>query len=71
MENHSELLIGLALFVISELVGMSKLRDNSLLQLLIHMGQELFPYEVKRKDPPKRGNRPLRDGWRLLTGRGQ
>ena len=62
MENHSELLIGLALFAISELIGMSKFRDNSLLQLLIHMSQELFPYEVKRKEAPKRVNRPRRDG---------
>jgi len=62
MENHSELLIGLALFVISELIGISKLRDNSLLLLLLHMGQELFPYEMKRKQPATRKTRP----WDLL-----
>lgn len=50
--------MALLLFVASEAVGMSKLRDNSLLQLILHMGQELFPYELKRKEPPTRANRP-------------
>lgn len=62
MENHSELLIGLGLFALSELIGISKLKDNSLLLLLLHMGQELFPYEMKRKQPITRKTRP----WDLL-----
>lgn len=51
-------LIGFGLFVASELIGMSKARDNSVLQLLLHMASELFPYEVKRREPPARTNRP-------------
>jgi hypothetical protein len=58
MDTNTELLIGLALFVLSELIGMSKLRDNSVLQLLLHMATELFPFEVKRKEPATRANRP-------------
>jgi hypothetical protein len=60
MDNHSELLIGLALFVLSELIGLSKLKDNSVLQLLLHMARELFPYELQRREPPSRQNRPRR-----------
>lgn len=36
--------IGLALFVVSELIGMSKLKSNSLLQLLLATAQRSFPY---------------------------
>lgn len=66
--DNAELLIGFGLFVASEAIGMSKLRDNSVLQLLMHMAGELFPYEVRRREPPSRTNRPRR----LLdfTGRG-
>ena len=58
MDNHSELLIGLALFVLSELIGLSKLKDNSVLQLTLHMARELFPYELQRREPASRQNRP-------------
>ena len=58
MDSNTELLIGLGLFVLSELIGMSKLRDNSVLQLLLHMAGELFPYEVRRREPPTRQTRP-------------
>lgn len=60
MDSHSELLIGLGLFVLSELIGISKLRDNSVLQLTLHMARELFPYELHRREPPTRQNRPRR-----------
>lgn len=60
MDSHSELLIGLALFVISELIGLSNLKDNSVLQLLLHMARELFPYELHRREPATRQNRPRR-----------
>jgi len=57
MENH-DVLIGLALFVASELIGMSQLKENSVLQLVLHMAQELFPYQLRAKDKPSRSNRP-------------
>jgi hypothetical protein len=60
MDANTEALIALGLFVLSELIGMSKLKDNSLLELLLHMAGELFPYEVKRKEPPTRATRPRR-----------
>jgi hypothetical protein len=52
--------IGFTLFFLSELIAYSKLKDNSVLQLLLHMGSELFPYEVKRREPATRSNRPRR-----------
>jgi hypothetical protein len=52
--------IGFGLFVLSELIGMSKAKDNSLLQLVLHMASELFPYEVRRREAPTRSNRPRR-----------
>lgn len=58
MTIETDVLIGLALFVASELIGMSRLKDNSVLQLLLHMARELFPYEVKKREQPKRSNRP-------------
>ena len=36
--------IGLVLFVTSELIGMSKLRSNSVLQLLLAAAQRAYPY---------------------------
>lgn len=45
MEGHYTAYIGLALFVASELVGMSKLRSNSLVQLLLAAGRRAFPFE--------------------------
>lgn len=56
--DHTAELIGLGLFVLSELIGMSRMRDNSVLELILHMGQELFPYELRRKQPPTRASRP-------------
>lgn len=58
--ENAEVWIGFGLFVLSELIGMSKARDNSLLQLMLHMASELFPYEVKRREPASRSNRPRR-----------
>lgn len=63
MNTETEALIGLVLFVASELIGMSSLRENSVLQLLLHMAQELFPYEIRRRQQPERSNRP-RLPWR-------
>jgi|GEM_PF-4153506 len=58
--EHQEVLIGFGLFVLSELIGMSKVKDNSVLQLTLHMARELFPYELQRREPPTRQNRPRR-----------
>lgn len=60
MDVSTEALIGLGLFVLSELIGMSKLKDNSILELVLHMASELFPYELKRKETPTRATRPRR-----------
>lgn len=60
MTLEQEALIGFALFFASELIGMSKLKDNSLLQLLLHMASELFPYDLQRREPAGRHNRPRR-----------
>lgn len=58
--ENQEVLIGFGLFVLSELIGMSKAKDNSVLQLTLHMARELFPYELQRREPPTRQNRPRR-----------
>ena len=44
--SHVEF-IGLGLFVISELIGMSKLKSNSVLQLLLLAARQAFPYAKK------------------------
>ena len=56
--ENAEVWIGFSLFVLSEAIGMSKAKDNSILQLVLHMASELFPYEVKRREPASRSNRP-------------
>lgn len=55
--DNTEALIGFGLFAASELIGLSRARDNSVLQLLLHMLSELFPYEVQRRTPTY-ANRP-------------
>ena len=44
--------IGLGLFVISELIGMSKLKSNSVLQLLLMAARQAFPYGAKKSSNP-------------------
>lgn len=56
--ENTDALIGFGLLILSEVIGMSRLRDNSILQLVVHLGMELFPYELKRRDVPTRANRP-------------
>lgn len=56
--DNLDVWIGFGLFVLSEAIGMSKVRQNSVLQLVLHMAQELFPYEVRRREPASRSNRP-------------
>lgn len=48
--QHVEYL-GLALFIASELIGMSKLRSNSLVQLVLSAAMRAFPYTPKAKGP--------------------
>lgn len=61
--DNLEVYIGFGLFILSEIIGMSKARDNSVLQLVIHLARELFPYTLERRQPPTRANRP-RLPWR-------
>lgn len=56
--DNTEALIGFGLFVASELIGLSRARDNSVVQLVLHMAMELFPYELQRREPVSRENRP-------------
>ena len=58
--DNLDVWIGFGLFVLSEAIGMSKAKDNSVLQLVLHMASELFPYEVRRREPATRSNRPRR-----------
>lgn len=58
--ENMEAWIGLALFVASEALALSKAKDNSVIQLALHMASELFPYELHRREPPKPTNRPAR-----------
>lgn len=44
--------IGLALFVASEIVGMSKFKSNSLLQLLLAAAVRAYPYKAKSNAGP-------------------
>lgn len=49
--SHMEY-IGLGLFVVSEIVGMSKLKSNSVLQLLLMAARQAFPYGRKSSSNP-------------------
>ena len=52
MELNTEILIGLGLFVASEIIGMNpKWKSNSVLQLLLGAAVRAFPYERKAKPP--------------------
>lgn len=48
MEGHYVELIGLALFVASEVIGISKMKSNSLLQLALLAARRAFPYSPRR-----------------------
>jgi hypothetical protein len=53
LEEHAEVLIGFGLFALSELIGMSKYKENSVLQALLHGASSAFPYELKHKAKKK------------------
>lgn len=48
MEGHYIEYAGLALFVVSEIIGMSKLRSNSVVQLVLTAARRAFPYSPRR-----------------------
>jgi hypothetical protein len=52
MEATQFELIALALFVASELIGMSRLKSNSLLQVILGAAMRAFPHKQKPKAPP-------------------
>jgi hypothetical protein len=54
--------IGLALFVASELIGMSRLKSNSLLQIILSAAMRAFPHEMKKRPPVGPGS--LLDSFR-------
>lgn len=51
MDMHTDNLpqyIGLALFVASELIGIARVRPNSLTQLVLAAARRAFPYDAGR-----------------------
>jgi hypothetical protein len=52
MEANQTELIAFGLFVASELIGMSKLRSNSVLQMVLGAALRAFPYDPRPR-PPK------------------
>jgi hypothetical protein len=62
--DKTELWVAVALFVASEIIGLSKAKDNSILQLLLRTARTFFPLEVKLKSsnsPIKKSGRVKRD----------
>ena len=62
--DRTELWVAVALFVVSEAIGMSKAKDNSVLQLLLRTTRTFFPLEVKlrsKNSPIKKSDRVKRD----------
>jgi hypothetical protein len=49
MDAHHVEYVGFALFVISEIIGMSKIRSNSVLQLVLSAALRAFPYTPGRR----------------------
>jgi hypothetical protein len=53
--DRTELWVAVALFIASEIIGMSKAKDNSVLQALLHAARKLFPLELKQsKTKPRK-----------------
>ena len=50
MDAHYTAYVGLALFVASELIGMSKYKSNSVVQLLLAAALRAFPYSPKKRE---------------------
>lgn len=49
--DKTEMWVAIVLFILSEFVGMSKLKENSLVQLAFAVLYKLFPAQVKVKKP--------------------
>ena len=47
--DRTELWVAVGLFIFSELVGMSKAKDNSLTQVALRALTNMFPLEIKTK----------------------
>ena len=52
--DRVELWAAIALFIASELIGMSKAKDNSVLQALLRAARTMFPLEFKQDKPKTR-----------------
>jgi hypothetical protein len=53
--DRTELWVAVALFIASEVIGMSKAKDNSVLQALLHAARTMFPLELKQnKTKPRK-----------------
>lgn len=61
--DKTELWAAVTLFIFSELVGMSKAKDNSLTQVVLRTLTTMFPLEVK----PKNTRRLKRDSHGRFT----
>jgi hypothetical protein len=62
--DKTELWVAVALFVVSEVIGMSKAKDNSILQLFLRTARTFSPFEVKlrsKNSPIKKSDRVKRD----------
>ena len=57
--DRTELWVAVGLFIFSELVGMSKAKDNSLTQVALRALTNMFPLEIKTK-PTRRLKRDPR-----------
>ena len=60
-------LAGFGAFALSEIIGMSKFRENSVLQILIRVLQDAFPYEMKRRQQNALPSRPVERGLMSIT----
>lgn len=47
-QDKTELWVAIALFAASEIIGISKAKDNSILQVLLHAARTMFPLELKQ-----------------------
>ena len=53
--DRTELWVAVALFIASEVIGMSKAKDNSVLQALLRAARTMFPLELKQnKTKPRK-----------------
>lgn len=56
MDDQTFALIGLLLFCASEAIGLSKLRSNSVVQLILQIAMRAFPYEPRARETPENGS---------------